>query len=102
MAKARKVVGDQNSEEMDQLRRAVHGILVLLENVGTALGAATADATVTDIGDGLAAAINTGTDADSASYTGSGVDVAGMEPTPKHPKRPTASGKLVDVDPKNL
>ncbi len=104
MAKARKVVGDQNSEELDVLRRCVHTMLIMLENLGTDLAAATLIGDVNDVGTGLQAAISSGLDSAATSYTGSGLEIAGVNPTPKHPKRPqsAAAGALKDLDPNNL
>lgn len=101
MAKARKVVGDQNSEELDQLRRCVHTLMIMLENLGTDLANATADSSVTNIGVGLAAALSTGVDSAATGYTGSGLNIEGVDPTPKAPRRPSV-GKVVDLDLSNL
>lgn len=101
MAKVRKVIGDQNSEELDQLRRCVHTLMIMLENLGTDLGAAADFTDVNNIGDGLNAAFVTGVDTAATDYTGSGLVVEGVDPTPKAPKRPTV-GKVVDMDPQNL
>lgn len=104
MAKARNVVGDQNSEELDVLRRCVHTMLIMLENLGTDLEAAADFTDVNNIGIGLNAAISTGLDSAATDYTGSGLEIAGVNPTPKHPKRPqsAAAGALKDLDLNNL
>ena len=99
MAKARKVVADQNSEELDQLRRTVHSLMIILENVGTNLAAAIDPA---DVGTALEAAIATGVDSDtSGGYVPTGIEIVGVDPTPKHPRRPKG-GKIVDLDPSDL
>ena len=99
MAKARKVVADQNSEELDQLRRTVHTILLLLENAGNLGGAATT--TPAETFQAIADAISSGVDVDNGNYIGTGLVVEGVDPTPKHPRRPKG-GKVVDLDPSDL
>ncbi len=101
MAKARKVVADQNSEELDQLRRCVHTMMIMLQNLGTDLAAAAAVANINNIGTGLEAAMSTGVDTAATDYTGSGLVIEGVDPTPKAPRRPSV-GKVVDLDLKNL
>lgn len=101
MAKGRRVVGDQNSEELDQLRRTVHTLMIMLENLGTSLGAALDFTDVNNIGDGLNAAFVTGIDSAATDYTGSGLPVEGVIPTPKHPRRPTV-GKVDNLDQNDL
>jgi hypothetical protein len=101
MAKGRRVVGDQNSEELDQLRRLVHTLLVMLRNAGDDLANATADASVTDIGAGLRDAIDSGVDSAATGYTGSGLAIEGVIPSPKHPRRPNV-GKIEDLDLRDL
>ena len=103
MAKARKVVGDQNSQEIDVMRRALHTLMIMLENFGTDLSNATADITVTNLGAGLAAALSSGVDSSATNYTGSELPIEGVDPTPKHPARPQGGiGAVVDLDPNNL
>ncbi len=115
MAKARKVIGDQNSEEVDQLRRTVHTLMLMLENLGTMLttldntSAATIVTGMTEIGTGLNAALDNGLDADIGGtlYVGAtGLEIAGMRPSPQHPRRPrttqNARGTVVDLDPTDL
>ena len=114
MAKVRKVVGDQNSAEFDTLRRNFNTLLLMLENLGAMLQtldsttAVTVVAGMTEIGAGLEAAINDGADADITGtlYVNStgGLEIAGVEPTPKIPRGPrnTSAGALTDMDPTNL
>lgn len=101
MAKGRRVVGDQNSEELDQLRRCVHTLLLVLSSVATQIGDAANAAAISDIADGLANAIDTGVDSDVSGYTGTGLALEGVIPTPQHPRRPNV-GKVENLDPKNL
>ena len=70
MAKARRVVADTGSAELDELRRQFNQLLVLIENA-LDLGA---------VQDAIAA----GT-------------VNGVKPTPTHPRRPQ-DGTLVDLN----
>ena len=72
MAKARRVVADTGSAELDELRRQFNKLLVLLENT-----------TATDI-----------TTVQDAITNG---DVNGVKPTPTHPQRPR-DATLVDLD----
>jgi hypothetical protein len=67
MARARKVVSDQSSQEFDELRRNFNNLLLIIEG--------TTDLT------SLKAAIVAGND----SVTG--VDINGVRPTPTHPRR---------------
>ena len=72
MAKARRVVADTGSAELDELRRQFNKLLVLLE-----------DTTATDIST-VQDAITAGT-------------VHGVKPTPTHPQRPR-DNNLIDLD----
>ena len=101
MAKGRRVVADQNSEELDQLRRLCHTMLIMLENLGTDLEAAADVDAINDVGTGLQAAVSTGVDSAATNYTGSELAVEGVIPSPKHPRRPNV-GKVEDLDPKDL
>lgn len=67
MARARKVVSDQSSQEFDELRRQFNNLLLILE--GT-----TSFAT-------LQTALTAGND------TVTGRDINGVRPTPTHPRR---------------
>ena len=104
MAKGRKVTADQNSEELDQLRRCVHSIMIVLENAGNLGGAATT--TPAETFQAIADAISSGLDSTNGSYVGTGIHVEGMIPQPKHPRRPraavAASGNVVDLDQNDL
>jgi hypothetical protein len=75
MAKARRVVADQGSAELDELRRQFNNLLVVIEN--------TSDLT------SLKAAIVAGGE--------DGVELNGVKPTPVHPRRPR-DGTLVALD----
>lgn len=110
MAKGRRVVGDQNSEELDQMRRALHTIMLMLENLGTMLqtldntNVGTIVTGMTEIGAGLEAAFDDGQDDDIGGtlYVGAtGLPVEGVIPSPKHPRRPNV-GKVEDLDPADL
>lgn len=106
MAKARRVVGDQNSEEFDQMRRCVHSIMLVLQNVASEVDAGniTADEAFTV----LLTTLSTGVDADITAvdgggnnYAGTTLAVEGVIPTPKHPRRPNV-GKIDDLDASDL
>jgi len=101
MAKGRRVVADQNSEELDSLRRLVHTMLLMLRNLGNELDGCANAAAINDVGAGLAAGIDAGLDADATGYVGTGLVVEGVIPSPKHPRRPSV-GKVEDLDPKSL
>jgi hypothetical protein len=87
--RVRRLVSDKNSAEVDQLRRTVNALLLVLENLST-----TSFTTVTDLQEALANTLATGVDSDyttpesSDSYVGTGVELVGVRPTPKHPVRP--------------
>jgi hypothetical protein len=69
MARARKVVSDQNSQEFDELRRQFNNLLAILE-VAADLGA---------IQTAIAAGVDT---------AATGREINGVRPTPTHPRRP--------------
>lgn len=100
MAKARLVVADQNSAELDQIRRGLNSLMVVLENLASEVDAGniTADEAFT----ALYTTMSTGSDGTIASidggantYTGTGREVAGTRPTPLHPKQ--VRGTLRDM-----
>lgn len=106
MAKARKVIADQNSAEFDALRRSVHAILVVLQNVAGAVDAG--DITADEAFTVLYTTISAGLDADIAlvdgglnNYAGTNIAVEGIHPTPKHPRRPNV-GAVADIDQNDL
>jgi hypothetical protein len=68
MARARKVISDQSSQEFDELRRQFNNLLAIL--------GATADFAA------LQVAIAAGTDA-----AATGREINGVRPTPTHPRR---------------
>lgn len=68
MAKARQVVSDNASGEVDELRRQFNNLLVIIEGTSTF---ATLQTAITD-----------GVD------TVSGNEINGVKPTPTHPRRP--------------
>lgn len=67
MARARKVVSDQSSQEFDELRRQFNNLLAIIE-------------AATDLA-GIQAVITAGTDAVT------GRELNGVRPTPTHPRR---------------
>ena len=96
MAFVRLVVGDQSSAEVDQLRRTSNALIQVLANL--------ADATFTTLADfqeALANTISTGVDGDfttvtsANSYVGTGLELVGLRPMNRHPRRPGGVGQTV-------
>ena len=89
MARVRLVVGDQSSAEVDQLRRTVNALLLVLENL-----AGTTFTDHADLQEALANTLSTGVDSDfttttsADSYVGTNVEVVGLRPMNRHPSRP--------------
>lgn len=79
MARARKVVSDQSSQEFDELRRQFNNLLLVLER--NARDEADATTTAVQAAEALATALETGADADT------GREINGVRPTPTHPRR---------------
>lgn len=103
MARARLVVADTNSAEMDSLRRQFNNLLLVLENVCAEVDAGniTADEAFT----ALVAALNNGTDVDIAlidgganNYAGSNRELLGVKPTPLHPRQVRGETRDMDKD----
>jgi hypothetical protein len=87
MARARLVVSDVSSEEVDQLRRTVNTLLLMLE---TAEASITAGASAEDVLNAWADAVRTATDDNPesiANITSTGREVVGLKPTPTLPRR---------------
>ncbi len=102
MAKAREVVADQHSAELDEMRRSLHALLLVLENVANEVdnGSITADEAFTALLTTLQAGLDsdiTGVDGGGNDYAGTGLTVAGVKPSPLHPRRPRNTD-LVDLD----
>lgn len=91
MAKVRLVVGDQSSAELDQLRRTCNALLLVLENL-----AGTSFTALADFQEALENTLSTGLDSDfttatnSDDYSGTGVELVGLRPMNRHPRRPGA------------
>lgn len=95
MPKVRTVTGDQNSEELDQLRRGVHALFAILEQIASEV-----DATTLTAEQGFTAlfdALLSGVDSSAGSHVGTGLALEGVLPTPKHPRRPRMN-KVTDMD----
>ncbi len=96
MAKARPVVSDMHSAEYDETRRALHDLMLVLENVASHVDAGTITADeaftvlVTSLSNGVDSDI-TGVDSGANNYTGTGRNIAGVKPTPTHPRRPKST-----------
>lgn len=95
MARARTVIADTNSEEIDQMRRTMHGLLHMLESAEASL---TAGATAEDVLNAFADAVRTGTDDNPESIANiapSLREVVGVKPTPLHPRRRGPADSIV-------
>lgn len=102
MAKARVVIGDQNSAEFDELRRSYNSLLLVLENIASQVSDSTL--TAEEGFTALAAALRTGVDAgdDPAGYVGTQRQVVGVKSTPTIPlRRAEDVSKLVDMKPED-
>lgn len=100
MAKARLVVADVGSAEMDQLRRSVNALIVVLQNVASEVDAGniTADEAFTVVLNSLSTGVDssiTGVDGGANNYAGTTREIVGTKPTPLHPKQPR--GQLADM-----
>jgi hypothetical protein len=97
MARGRKVTGDQQSEEFDELRRTVHTLLHMIENAKASL---TAGVTAANVLNAWADAVATGKDDNPnaiANYVDSNREIVGVVPVPKRPAR--ARQGTIDLDP---
>lgn len=91
MAKVRLVVGDTPSVEVDQLRRSMNALLLIIENVASQVSAG--DVTAEEGFTALQAALSAGMDDDiegvgggSNNYVGTKVEVVGLRPMNRHPR----------------
>lgn len=103
MARARLVVADMNSAEMDSLRRQFNNLLLVIENVSSEVDAGniTADEAFT----ALVTVLNSGVDGDIAAidggannYAGTNREILGVKPTPLHPKQVRGVTRDMDKD----
>jgi hypothetical protein len=85
MAKARVVVGDQNSAEFDALKRSFNSLLVVLEQIATEVDATTL--TAIQGFTALKTALSTGVDSSAAPHVGTGRFVVGVKSSPVLPPR---------------
>lgn len=96
MAKARKVVGDINSAELDHLKRTVNTLILMLETAGTSITAgATAEQVLSAWSSGIAAGVDNNPAA-TANITSTNREIEGIWTTPTHPTRRIS--QLVDMD----
>lgn len=86
MARARKVVSDQNSQEFDELRRQFNNLLLILQQNAAEEAAATT--TAVQAAAALEDALVAGVDVDNSPHVGTGREINGVRPTPTHPRRP--------------
>lgn len=95
-AKARIVIGDQNSAELDALKRSFNSLLVVLQNIAAEEAAATT--TAVQAAAALSAALSTGLDSSSAPHVGTGRMVVGVKSSPTIPMRAEETvTRLVDM-----
>ncbi len=88
MAQAVVVVGDSGSQEVDELRRTVNSLLLMLESAEASL---TAGATAENVLNAWADAVRTGVDNNPAAIANiapSNRQIVGVKVTPLHPRRP--------------
>jgi hypothetical protein len=97
MAKARIVIGDQNSAELDALKRSFNSLLVVLEQI--AIEEAATTTTAVQSAQALANALTTGVDSTaSTGHTPTGRMVVGIKSTPGIPsRRAEEANKLVTM-----
>jgi len=93
MAKARLVVADVGSTELDQLRRSVNALFVVLQNIADQVdaGTMTADESFTVLLNTLFTGIDssiTGISGGGNNYAGTQREVVGTKPTPSQPMPP--------------
>lgn len=86
--RVRRVVSDNSSQEVDELRRQFNNLLLVVENMCALVAAGTV--TTAELGlEALGLAISTGTDttASVTNHVGTGRELNGVRPTPTHPRR---------------
>lgn len=97
MAKARRVLNDQNSLVIDQLISTVNNLLKAIE---TAKASIDAGASAEDVLSALAEGITVGADINPSGLSdvvSSGVELVGIKVSPEHPARPGSKDNLVDL-----
>lgn len=100
MAKARRVVGDQNSAELDALKRSYNSLLIMLERVCEEVVATTL--TPAEGFEAILNALNSGLDSSGvpAAHVGTGRLVVGVASTPQIPPRSAESASdLIEMIP---
>ncbi len=92
--KARKVVADLNSTEVDQLRRGYNNLLRVIEGFAASLDAgATAEAVLAAFAAGVAAGLDSNPDTET-NVVATNLPLEGVKPEPLAPK--AVRGSLVD------
>lgn len=98
MAKARRIVGDQNSAEFDHLKKTVNNLLKMLESAGESLAAgATADDILQAWADGVAEGKDSNPGA-VANVVSTGLEISGIKTIVQFPRRPGDQAPLVELD----
>lgn len=90
--RVRRVVSDNSSQEVDELRRQFNNLLLVLENVCSEVDATTitADEAFTVLATTLAAGSDasiTGVDSGGNDHAGTNRELNGVRPAPTHPRR---------------
>lgn len=89
MALVRLVVGDQSSVEVDQLRKTVNALLLVLQRAGENIVAGdTAEAVLQSISEGIAVGSDSDPEATLVSGTATGLELVGLRVMNRHPRRP--------------
>lgn len=89
MALVRLVVGDQSSVEVDQLRKTVNALLLVLQRAGENIVAGdSAEDVLQSIGEGIAAGVDSDPETTLSSGTPTGLELVGLRVMNRHPRRP--------------
>lgn len=98
MAKARRIVGDQNSAEIDHLKKTVNTLLKMLETAGASIAAG---ASAEDVLSAWAAGVAEGKDSNPdgiANVESTGLEISGIKTIVQFPRRPGDQAPLVELD----
>lgn len=105
MALVRLVVGDQSSVEVDQLRKTVNALLLVLQRAGENVAAGdTAEDVLQSISEGIAVGVDSDPATTLVSGSATGLELVGLRPMNRHPRRPglvpgdTASLRTMEDD----
>jgi len=97
MARARNIIADSNSAELDELRRMFNNLLHMIEGAEASLAAtATAEAVLQAWADGVRDGVDSNPDSET-NVVGTNVEIHGIRPNPLHPKRHVQAGTVVEM-----